>query len=113
MVREQYIRARYNHKGKISTEPTRLSETLMQLFERKIAPQQRRGDEMSATWEQLVPEYLREHCWLSGFSNGLLVVVAETPSYLYELELCSTELLAQLQRCCPSVGLRRIKLSLR
>ena len=78
-------------------------------MDERISPQQTRFSEVFETWNRLLPEELCGHCEIIDISGGQLKVQADSPSYVYELQLCSSELLEELQRQCPKARLTKIK----
>lgn len=90
----------------------RLGETVKQLLERRIAPQQRRLGPVLESWRAMLPEELNRHCRITGLSSGQLEVKVDSPSYMYELRLCSSQLLETLERHCPGARISRIKFSI-
>jgi len=86
-----------------------LGEVVRQLMAEQISPRQARLCEVAEVWDRLLPGSLHEHCEIVDISRGLLKVEVDSPSYLYELQLCSEELLEELQRQCPGARVTRIK----
>jgi len=79
-------------------------------MDKRISPQQARFSEIAEVWSRLLPAELCGHCEIIDISGGQLTVQADSPSYKYELQLCSSELLEELQRQCPRTRLTKIKL---
>ncbi len=90
-------------------EAVSLGHVVRQLMAEQISPRQARLCELADLWGRLLPGSLREHCEIVDISGGLLKVEVDSPSYLYELQLCSEELLEELQRQCPGARVKRIK----
>ena len=88
---------------------TRLGKTLGELMKKRISPQQVRFGPVVELWDQLLPAELQRHCKIADISGGQLKVLVDSPSYLYELQLCSSELLEELQQQCPRARIRTIK----
>ena len=86
-----------------------LVDTLLREF---IKPAQTRLDPLEEAWAEIVPPGLAAHCRVRGLVNGQLRIGVDSPVYMYELQLCSQELLETLQQRCPRSGLRRLKLTL-
>ncbi|MFC1634029.1 DUF721 domain-containing protein [Planctomycetota bacterium] len=86
-----------------------LGQVAQQLLAERISPQQAKFSQVDEVWRELLPIELQEHCEIVGISGGQLDVQVDSPSYVYELQLCSSELLNELQRQCPRVRLTRIK----
>ena len=90
----------------------RLGAVAEELMDRQISPRVAKFGGMAELWGQLLPAELRRHCRLEGVNAGCLSVLVDSPSYMYELQLCSRELLGQLQRECPRAQIKRIKIAL-
>jgi predicted nucleic acid-binding Zn ribbon protein len=87
----------------------RLGEVAQQLMTEQISPRQEKFSSVSEVWSQMLPAELAQHCEIVGVSGGQLKVQVDSPSYMYELQLCSSELLDELQRQCPKARLTKIK----
>jgi len=75
----------------------------------RISPRQAQFSKITEAWNRLLPAELCGHCEIVDISGGRLKVQADSPSYMYELQICSSELLKELQRQCPRVRLAKIK----
>lgn len=81
-----------------------------QMFVTKwVSPRQARFSAVIEVWSQLIPAELSKHCEIVDVDSGKLKVRVDSPSYKYELQLCSSELLKELQQQCPRVRLTEIK----
>jgi hypothetical protein len=87
----------------------RLGECARELMEKHISPQQARFGPVAEVWNQLLPTELRRHCKITGISGGQLRVAVDLPVYKYELQLCSSDLVSELQQQCPRVHIKEIK----
>jgi predicted nucleic acid-binding Zn ribbon protein len=87
----------------------RLSDTLSELMNNHISPRQARFGSIAELWSQLLPAELSRHCRLHEVSSGQLKVLVDSPVYMYELKLCSSELLEELRRQCPRAKIKEIK----
>jgi hypothetical protein len=87
-----------------------LGQVAQQLLDERISPQQARFSQINEAWSRLLPAELCGHCEIVDISGGQLEVRVDSPSYKYELQLCSSELLEELQRQCPRLRLTKIKL---
>ena len=87
----------------------RLGDVTRELMENRISPQQARFALIAELWSQLLPDELRRHCKIGGISGGQLKVLVDLPVYMHELQLCSTELLSELQQQCPRAHIKKIK----
>lgn len=89
--------------------PVRLDQAVQELVEEQVLPRQAKFSRVADVWERLLPAQLSVHCEITDIAGGQLAVQVDSPSYLYELQLCSSELLDELQRQCPKVRLTKIK----
>jgi predicted nucleic acid-binding Zn ribbon protein len=87
----------------------RLGDVTRELMENRISPQQARFGPIAELWNQLLPAELCRHCKIAGISGGQLKVLVDLPAYMYELQLCSSELLTELRRQCPRAHIKKIK----
>ena len=87
----------------------RLGDIAKELLENQISPKQARFGSIPEIWRQLLPDELRRHCKIAGISGGQLKVSVDLPAYKYELQLCSSELLSELQQQCPRAHIKKIK----
>lgn len=87
----------------------RLGDVLCGLIEDRVSPQQIRFGLITEAWSQLLPTELYQHCRIVDISNGRLKVLADSPSYMYELQLLSCELLKELAQRCPRARIKEIK----
>lgn len=94
-----------------SVKTVRLDNAVQQLLDGRFSPRQARFDLVAETWSRLLPAGLSRHCDIIDISRDRLRVQVDSPSYLYELQLCSTELLKELQRM-PAARIKKIKFSL-
>ncbi len=101
------VEGRTNIKRK---KPRRLGDTLVELMENQIAPRRARFGQVAEVWEQLLPVEMRRHCRIADIQGGRLKVVAESPSYQFELRLCSSELVKELAVRCPRAKVERIEI---
>ncbi|MBN2312719.1 MAG: DUF721 domain-containing protein [Sedimentisphaerales bacterium] len=92
-----------------SYRAVRLGQVAQQLLAEQISPQQAKFSQVDDVWRDLLPAELQQHCEIVDISGGQLNIQVDSPSYVYELQLCSSELLAELQHQCPRVRLTKIK----
>jgi len=90
----------------------KLGDVVTKLLEDRISPQQARYGQLADVWNRLLPAELKKHCRLADFSAGRLKVAADSSAYMYELRLCSSELLRQLQQQCPAARITKIKITM-
>lgn len=94
-----------------AVEPCRLGDAVGDVVSR-LAPVHARCDAVTEVWQDLLPDALRRHCRIEAIRRGRVKVVVDAASYMYELQLCKAELLAELQRLCPRAALRSISVSM-
>ena len=87
----------------------RLGHVAQQLMDRQVSPRQAKYGAVIEVWRQILPAELSQHCEIVEISGGQLTVKVDSPSYKYELRLCSSELLRELQQQCPKARLTKIK----
>ena len=90
----------------------RLDGAVEELIDNQISPRQASFDLVSELWSQLLPPELARHCKIAGISGGLLKVIVDSPTYMHELRLCSSELLKGLQQRCLRARIKKIKIVL-
>ncbi len=86
-----------------------LGDVLSGLMENRVSPQQTRFGLITEAWSQMLPSELYQHCRIAGISGSRLEVLTDSPSYMYELQLLSCELLKELARQCPQARIQEIK----
>ncbi len=86
-----------------------LGDVLSGFIENRVSPQQSRFGLIVEAWNQLLPVELCRHCRIVSVSGSRLKVLADSPSYMYELQLLSSELLRELARQYPQARIREIK----
>lgn len=89
---------------------TTLGQAAEQFMNSQVTPQQRKYGDVVEVWEHVLPDELFRHCEIVDISGGNLSVQVDSPSYKYELHLCSSEILKELQKECPRARLTKIKL---
>jgi len=77
-----------------------------------LGPVHDRFESVADAWDGLVPDHVRSHCRLGSFRDGCVKVLADSGSYIYELQLCKALLLRELQRLCPGARVRRIEVAM-
>jgi predicted nucleic acid-binding Zn ribbon protein len=108
---EQLHRAAKWQTGKKADKAAKLGEVAERLLKERISPQQRKCGPVIEAWGRLLPAALQSHCRVVEVSGGQLKVLADSSSYAYELQLCSSELIEQLQQQCPRAQIRKIKIT--
>ena len=96
-------------KAAAAEATAKLGDTMREVLDERISPQQGRVSAAVEAWRRLVPVGLAQHCRVAGLTEGVLKIVVDSPSYMYELQLCRCELLNELQRECPHSRIRKIE----
>jgi hypothetical protein len=88
-----------------------LGDVLGELMKCRIWPQQTRFRLITEAFSQMLPTELYQHCTIVDISQGRIKVIADSSSYVYELQLLSGELVKELARQCPQARIKEIKFS--
>jgi predicted nucleic acid-binding Zn ribbon protein len=86
-----------------------IGDAAKKYFEKNISPQHDRTASLAEIWSALIPVQLHKHCRIDILKGAQLKVIVDSPSYLHELRLCSSELLEQLKKQCPKARIKDIK----
>jgi hypothetical protein len=90
---------------------TKIGEPLIAFFKQSVAKRQTRLAQIAECWIQIIPSTLSDHCALESFSKGVLIVIVDSSSHLYELkQLLLAGAQQQLLLTCKPAGLRKITL---
>ena len=111
-LRNAYQSGLNRRKKPRSNETTMLGDVVRQLMEGRVSPRQARFESIACSWSRLLPAELYRHCKLADISAGQLKVIVDSPSYMHELRLCSSQLLRELQRLCPRARIKKIKFAI-
>jgi predicted nucleic acid-binding Zn ribbon protein len=106
---EQLRRTVNRQKKRHQDNAVRLGEVAREIMDNRLSPRQARFGSIPQLWSRLLPEELNRHCKIAGISAGQLKVLVDLPAYMYELRLCSSELLSELQRQCPRAHIKKIQ----
>jgi len=88
-----------------------LGPEMVQFFKQSVEKRHTKLGKIAACWGGIVPEMFSEHCSLESFNRGILTVIVDSSSHLYELkQLLLAGLEQQLLLACKSAGLRKITL---
>ena len=110
MGEDEQLRSIINLRTKPKPDRTvKLGEVIRELMERRISPQHTMFGLIDELWNQLLPAELSQHCEIIDISGGCLKVLVDSSSYMYELRLCSSQILEQLQSECPRAQIKKIK----
>jgi hypothetical protein len=88
-----------------------IGQVASKFLDEQVSPRQSVYGVVIEVWNQILPAELAKHCRIEDISAGQLTVAVDSPSYRFELNLCSAELLRELQERCPGCRLKKIKLS--
>jgi hypothetical protein len=89
----------------------KLGVEVVHFFKQSVDKRQRKFGKIAHCWAQLVPENLAEHCALESLHRGVLTVMVDSASHLYELKQLMLEgLEKQLKMTCPSANLKKVML---
>ncbi|MCF7974332.1 MAG: DUF721 domain-containing protein [Phycisphaerae bacterium] len=99
-------------KFKARENTKRLGELAETFLERSVKPGQKHLSPVFDAWQAIVPPGFAPYCRIHGVVRSELRIGVDSPVYLYELQLCSQDLLKALQAKVPEAGLRRIKFML-
>ena len=97
------------------SQPAPLAEALAEIMEPRrvgITPRYEAASRLSEVWARMLPEEMAGRCRIVDFTAGLLTVAVDSPSYMYELRISSSQLVEHLKRECPEAKLRAMKITL-
>ena len=106
---EQLRSALARQRARKRDKTVRLGQAVQQLMDERVSPRQARFGKVAEVWRQVLPAGLGQRCEIVDISGGQLKVRVDSPSYKYELQLCRSELLKELQRQCQAARLTEIK----
>jgi hypothetical protein len=86
-----------------------IGEIAQKFLGEQVSPKQAKYGALVELWRQILPAELSRHCEITDITGGQLTVKVDSPAYKYELHLCHSELLAELQQQCPKIRLTKIK----
>jgi len=67
-------------------------------------------DSLQETLKQALKEKEREHCRISGIKDGSLMIIVDSPVWLYQLNLKKSKILEELKKDNPSIQTIRFKI---
>ena len=97
-------------KQAVTTE--RLGDVLASLMVRRIVPQQELFCRASDILRNLLPADIYDHCRIDGLYKEQLKVIVDSPSYMYQLQIHSSNILDELKRQCSKYRIRKIKFAI-
>lgn len=104
-------RTQFNRRS----QPALLAEALAEVMEPRrtgITQRYEAASRLNEAWAQLLPEEMTRRCRIVDLTAGLLTVAADSPSYMYELRISSSQLVEHLRQLCPEAKLRAVKIVL-
>ena len=98
-------------KGSSVPEGFALGPEMIGFFKNSVARRQANLTKIAQCWGALVPDMLNEHSLARPMSRGVLTVLVDSSSHLFELkQLLLAGLQQQLLLACKKTGLRKITL---
>jgi hypothetical protein len=84
---------------------------LLQFFKISVEKRNAKFSKIADAWGKLIPQTLNDHCALESFARGMLCVLCDSSSHLFELkQLLLAGLEKQLILACSAAGLKKIML---
>ncbi len=88
-----------------------LSQPLTQLMKTRLARRVRQIGQLAMAWDECIPDFIREHTALVGFSRGTLTVAVDSSPHRYQLQnLLQSGLLEAIRERFRAGALNRVKL---
>jgi hypothetical protein len=106
---EQLRRAANPRAARRANGAVGLGVVLDEFMKNQVSQRQGRFSLISEAWGRILPNELCRHCRIVDVSGGRIKVSVDSPSYVYELQLSSSELLEELERRCPAARIKEIK----
>ena len=97
------------HRRVTRDKSVRLGEAVTEVMQNQVLHRYAKFKPVMEIWDELLPEGFCGHTKLVDIARGQLKVKVDSPSYLYELRLCSSELLRELQQRCPQARIKKIQ----
>ena len=89
-----------------------LFDIVSRMVDKQITPAHNIFTSVRKLWDSTLPAQLRDHCKIDGIVNGQLKVIADSPAYKYEFQLCCGQLLSYLQQNCPAARIKQIRVTI-
>jgi hypothetical protein len=105
-------RSEANRQARKDTGAVRLGEVLQEFMDNHVLNRQGYIEVVAQVFSQVLPSGLVEHCQIAGLFGGQLKIAVDSAAYMYELQLCSSQLLGELSRQHPRIPVEKIKVSL-
>ncbi|KKL57022.1 hypothetical protein LCGC14_2239580 [marine sediment metagenome] len=90
---------------------TSLAMPLAALMKHRLARRVKQIGHVCVVWDECIPEYIREHTALVGFSRGTLTVAVDSAAHRYQLQQLLRSGLQQAIRERLPQALNRVKLT--
>ncbi len=87
-----------------------LAEPLSYLMKRRLARRVRQVGQLSAVWDECIPQYIREHTALVGYARGVLTVAVDSAPHRYQLKMLLANGLEEAIRERTAGPLNRVRL---
>ena len=108
---DQQLRRISQFKAAGTKGPAEFGPEVVEFYKQSVAKRQGKFTKLAEAWAALVPPLLADRCALDSFSRGVLTVLVDSASHLYDLKtLLLAGLEAQLLLACRSSGLRKVVL---
>lgn len=88
-----------------------ISQPLAVLTQRVLAKRFRQLRDLSAIWDEIIPDSITEHTALEGFQRGVLTVVVDSAAHRYQLRvLLDGGLMHEMQARFHGGALNKVRL---
>ena len=99
------------HKQSRAAQTPAVGDAVVSFFKQSIEKRHAKVGKVTDAWIKLVPPMLCEHCTLEGMNRGVLTVLVDSSSHLYELkQLLLAGIEKQLLLACKGAGLKKVAL---
>jgi len=99
------------HKQSRVAQTPAVGDAVVLFFKQSIEKRHAKVGKVTDAWIKLVPPMLCEHCTLEGMHRGVLTVLVDSSSHLYELkQLLLAGIEKQLILACKATGLKKVSL---
>ena len=105
-------RSEANRQARKYPGAVRLGEVLRDFMDNQVLNRQGYMEAAAQVCSQVLPSGLVEHCQIAGLFGGQLKIVVDSAAYMYELQVCSSQLLGEMRRRHPRIPVEKIKVSL-
>lgn len=87
----------------------RLGEEAASFLQRNQKEYNKNAD-LVDVWETLIPQGLKPYCRLDRRTGNVLTIQAAPGPYMHQIQLMQNELLNELHRQCPRVGIQKLRI---